>query len=32
MSKGQVGFLAWARSGSNLLDTAAVSLYQHSAT
>ena len=32
MSKGQVGFLAWARCGGNLLDTAAVKLYQHSAT
>jgi HK97 family phage major capsid protein len=32
MSKGQVGFLAWARSGGNLLDVAAVKLYQHSAT
>lgn len=32
MSKGQVGFLAWARAGGNLLDTAAVKLYAHSAT
>lgn len=32
MSKGQIGFLAWARTGGNLLDTAAVKLYQHSAT
>ena len=32
MSKGQVGYLAWARAGGNLLDTAAVKLYQHSAT
>lgn len=32
MSKGQVGFLAWARAGGNLLDTAGVTLYQHSAT
>ena len=32
MSKGQVGFLAWARAGSNQLDSAAISLYQHSAT
>lgn len=32
MSKGQVGFLAWARGGGNLVDTAAVKLYQHSAT
>lgn len=31
-SKGQVGFLAWARAGGNLLDTSAVKLYQHSAT
>lgn len=29
---GQIGFLAWARAGGNLLDTAAVKLYQHSAT
>jgi HK97 family phage major capsid protein len=29
---GQVGFLAWARMGGNLLDTAAVKYYQHSAT
>jgi HK97 family phage major capsid protein len=32
MQKGQIGYLAWARSGGNLLDTAAVKLYQHSAT
>lgn len=32
VSKGQIGFLAWARAGGNLLDTAAVKLYQHSAT
>jgi len=32
MTKGQVGFLAWARTGGNLLDTNAVKLYQHSAT
>jgi HK97 family phage major capsid protein len=32
MSKGQVGFLAWARAGGNLLDTGAVKTYQHSAT
>jgi HK97 family phage major capsid protein len=31
-SKGQVGFLAWARMGGNLLDTNAVKTYQHSAT
>lgn len=29
---GQVGFLAWMRSGGNMVDTAAVKLYQHSAT
>lgn len=29
---GQVGFLAWARMGGNLLDTAAVKYYAHSAT
>lgn len=29
---GQVGFLAWARMGGNLVDTAAVKVYQHSAT
>ncbi len=29
---GQVGFLAWMRAGGNLADTAAVKLYQHSAT
>lgn len=29
---GQVGFLAWARAGGNLLDTNGVKLYQHSAT
>lgn len=28
---GQVGFLAWARMGGNLMDTAAVKYYQHSA-
>jgi HK97 family phage major capsid protein len=32
MSKGQVGYLAWSRAGGNLLDTASVKLYQHSAT
>ena len=32
MKKGQVGFLGWARTGGNLLDLAAVKLYQHSAT
>jgi HK97 family phage major capsid protein len=29
---GQVGFLAWMRSGGNLIDTSAVKLYQNSAT
>jgi HK97 family phage major capsid protein len=29
---GQVGFLAWARMGGNLVDTSAVKFYQHSAT
>ena len=32
MKLGQVGFLAWARTGGNLMDTNAVKLYQHSAT
>lgn len=31
-SKGQVGFLAWARSGGNLTDSYAVKSFQHSAT
>ena len=31
-SKGQVGFLAFMRSGGNLVDTGAVKYYQHSAT
>jgi hypothetical protein len=31
-SKGQIGYLAWARSGGNLLDTGSVKTYQHSAT
>jgi HK97 family phage major capsid protein len=31
-SKGQVGFLAWARMGGNLMDTTAVKYYAHSAT
>lgn len=30
--KGQIGFLAWARSGGNLLDTSAVKFLQHSAS
>jgi HK97 family phage major capsid protein len=29
---GQVGFLAWMRSGGNLIDTYAVKTFQHSAT
>lgn len=29
---GQIGFLAWARTGGNLLDNQAVKVYQHSAT
>ena len=32
MKKGQVGYLGWARTGGNLLDTAAIKLFQHSAT
>lgn len=32
VSKGQVGFMAWARAGGNLLDTAGVKTYKHSAT
>lgn len=32
ISKGQIGFLAWMRSGGNLLDTAALKTYKHSAT
>lgn len=32
LKKGQIGFLAWARSGGNLLDTNAVKTYRHSAT
>ena len=32
MSKGQYGFLAWARAGGNLLDINSVKQYQHSAT
>ena len=30
--KGQVGFCGWTRSGGNLLETAAVKVYQNSAT
>lgn len=29
---GQIGFLAWARTGGNLMDINSVKLYQHSAT
>ena len=32
VKKGQIGFLAWMRSGGNLVDTAAVKHYQNSAT
>lgn len=32
MTKGQIGYLAWSRSGGNLLDVNAVKLYQNSAT
>lgn len=32
VTKGQIGFLAWARAGGNLLDANAVKTYQHSAT
>jgi HK97 family phage major capsid protein len=32
MKLGQVGFLAWARTGGNLLDVNSVKVYQHSAT
>jgi len=32
MKLGQVGFLAWARTGGNLTDVNSVKLYQHSAT
>lgn len=32
LKKGQIGFLAWSRSGGNLLDPNAVKVYQHSAT
>lgn len=30
--KGQIGFMAWMRSGGNLMDTSAVKFLQHSAT
>lgn len=32
LKKGQVGFLAWARAGGNLLDPNGTKTYQHSAT
>lgn len=32
ISKGQIGFLAWMRTGGTLTDTAAVKHFQHSAT
>lgn len=32
VSKGQIGFLGWARAGGNLMDINSVKLYQHSAT
>lgn len=32
IKKGQVGFLAWARSGGNMPDASAFKTYQHSAT
>lgn len=32
MTKGQVGFLAWARAGGNLMDINAIRCYAHSAT
>ena len=32
VSKGQIGFLAWARAGGNLLDISSVKVYAHSAT
>lgn len=32
MKLGQIGFLAWARAGGNLLDINSVKTYQHSAT
>ena len=32
ISKGQIGFLAWARTGGNLLDVNSVKVYQNSAT
>ena len=32
ITKGQIGFMAWCRAGGNLIDTAAVKTYRHSAT
>lgn len=32
ITKGQIGFLAWMRTGGNLTDTSAVKHFQHSAT
>lgn len=32
IKKGQIGFLAWARSGGNMPDASAFKVYQHSAT
>jgi len=32
VSKGQIGFLAWARAGGNLMDVNSVKTYQHPAT
>lgn len=32
IKKGQIGFMAWARSGGNLIDVNATKVYQHSAT
>jgi HK97 family phage major capsid protein len=32
VTKGQIGFLGWARTGGNLMDLAGVRLYQNSAT
>lgn len=32
LKRGQIGFLAWARAGGNLLDASAVKAYRHSAT
>lgn len=32
VKKGQIGFMAWARSGGNMPDVSAFKVYQHSAT